>query len=121
MTEARSAPVGTMVPSRSALPDVLPTERLNVRGVLVRPWREELRHIPTARNVLTTLGAFAQSFGVVIAASVVNTWWAYLVAFVWMGRGHCVLNILAHEAAHRLLFPNRFANDSVGRMLGFPT
>ena len=54
-----------MVPSRSALPDVLPTERLNVRGVMVRPWRDELRRIPTARNVLTTLGAFAQTFGVV--------------------------------------------------------
>ena len=38
-----------------------------------------------------------------------------------MGRGHCLLNILAHEAAHRLLFPNRFANDFVGRwLLGFP-
>jgi fatty acid desaturase len=121
MTEVRSASIGTMVPTPSSLPDVLPTDRLNVRGVLVRPWRDELRRIPTARNVLTTLGAFVQSFGVVIAASVVDTWWAYLVAFVLMGRGHCLLNILAHEAAHRLLFPNRFANDAAGRMLGFPT
>jgi fatty acid desaturase len=116
-----TGPTRTMVPAASALPAVLPTERLNVRGVMLRPWRDELRRIPTLRNVLTLFGAFAQTFGVVIAASVVNTWWAYLAAFVWMGRGHCVLNILAHEAAHRLLFPNRFANDAAGRLLGFPT
>ncbi len=120
MTAAPTAP-RTMVPSDAALPEVLPTDRLNVRGVLVRPWRDELRRIPTVRNVVTTLGAFAQTFGVVTAAAVVNTWWAYLSAFVWMGRGHVLLNILAHEAAHRLLFPNRFANDTIGRMVGFST
>ena len=39
-----------------------------------------------------------------------------------MGRGHCLLNILGHEAAHRLLFPNRRANDFVGRwLLAYPT
>ena len=39
-----------------------------------------------------------------------------------MGRGHCLLNILGHEAAHRLLFPNRRANDLVGRwLLAYPT
>ena len=39
-----------------------------------------------------------------------------------MGRGHALLNILGHEAAHRLLFPNRVANDFVGRwLLGYPT
>jgi len=39
-----------------------------------------------------------------------------------MGRGHCLLNILGHEAAHRLLFPNRRANDAVGRwLLAYPT
>jgi fatty acid desaturase len=116
-----TGPTGTMVPAEPALPEVLPTERLNARGVLLRPWRDGLRRIPTLRNALTLLGAFVQTFGVVIAASVVNTWWAYLAAFVWMGRGHCLLNILAHEAAHRLLFPNRFANDAAGRLLGFPT
>lgn len=121
MTTAGTALSRTMVPPDEALRKVLPTDRLNVRGVLMRPWRDELRRIPTIRNVVTTLFALAQTFGVVIAAAVINTWWAYLAAFVWMGRGHVLLNILAHEAAHRLLFPNRFANDMVGRMVGFPT
>ena len=63
-----------------------------------------------------------QTFGVVIAAAVVGTWWSYLLAFLLMGRGHCLLNILGHEAAHRLLFPNRRVNDFVGRwLLAYPT
>ena len=66
--------------------------------------------------------AVVQTYGVVVAAAVVDTWWAWLAAFVWMGRGHALLNILGHEAAHRLLFPNRLANDGVGRwILGYPT
>jgi fatty acid desaturase len=112
----------TMVPSSDLLPDVLPTERLNARAMPVRPLRDELRRIPTGRNVSTVLMALAQTFGVVIAAAVVDTWWAWVAAFVLMGRGHCLLNILGHEAAHRLLLPNRRVNDFVGRwLLAYPT
>ena len=112
----------TMVPADDLLPDVLPTTRLNVRAMPVRPLRDGLRRIPTARNVLTVVAALAQTFGVVIAAIVIDRWWAWLAAFVLMGRGHCLLNILAHEAAHRLLFPNRRVNDFLGRwLLGYPT
>ena len=112
----------TMVPPDAQLPDVLPTERLNVRAMPTRPLRDELRRIPTARNVVTVVMALVQTFGVVIAAAVIDRWWAWLAAFVLMGRGHCLLNILGHEAAHRLLFPNRRANDLVGRwLLAYPT
>jgi len=111
-----------MVPPSTVLPDVLPTDRLNARAMPVRPIRDGLRRIPTARNVLTVIGAVAQTFGVVAAAVVVDTWWAWVGAFLLMGRGHCLLNILAHEAAHRLLLPNRMANDAVGRwVLGYPS
>jgi fatty acid desaturase len=112
----------TMVPPEDHLPEVLPTERLNVRAMPVRSLRDELRRIPTARNVVTVVMAVVQTFGVVIAAAVVDTWWAYVVAFLLMGRGHALLNILGHEAAHRLLFPNRRVNDLVGRwLLSYPT
>lgn len=112
----------SMVPPESALPDVLPTDRLTVKGVMARPWRDELRHIPDWRNAVTVAAAVAQTFGVVIAAAVLDTWWSWLLAFVLMGRGHALLNILAHEAAHRLLFSNRRLNDTVGRwVLGYPT
>jgi fatty acid desaturase len=111
-----------MVPPAEYLPDVLPNERLNERAKPTRELRDDLRRIPNARNVLAVVSTLAQSFGVVIAAGVINTWWSYLVAFVLMTRGHVCLNILAHEAAHRLLFSNRRANDWVGRFLmGYPS
>ena len=112
----------TMVPSADALPDVLPTDRLNERGKPLPPLRNELRRISNPRNVVAVTSTLLQSFGVVIAAAWINTWWSYLLAFVLMVRGHVCLNILAHEAAHRLLFTNRRANDTVGRWaLAYPT
>ena len=113
---------GTMVPAPAVLSDVLPTDRLNERAKPRRPLRDDLRHFSNARNLLTVVGALVQSFGVVIAAAVINTWWSYVLAFVLMARGHVCLNILAHEAAHRLLFTDRRLNDAVGRwLLGYPT
>jgi fatty acid desaturase len=112
----------TLVPAQADLPDVLPTDRLNSRGMATPEWRDELRRIPNVRNAFTVVGALLQSFGVVIVAAWINTWWSYLVAFVLMTRGHVCLNILAHEAAHRLLFTNRKLNDNVGRwLLAYPT
>jgi len=120
----RSVPLvtGSMVPDPSALADVLPTDRLNERAKPTRPLRDELRHFSNTRNAITVIGALLQSFGVVVAAAWINTWWSYLLAFVLMARGHVCLNILAHEAAHRLLFTNRRMNDGVGRwLLAYPT
>ncbi len=112
----------SLVPGSELLPDVLPTERLNDRAKPVRAIRDELRKISNTRSALTVIGAVLQSFGVVIAAGVINTWWAYVLAFFLMARGHVCLNILGHEAAHRLLFTNRRVNDFVGRfVLGYPT
>ncbi len=114
--------VATLVPSEAALPDVLPTDRLNGRGVATRDLRNQLRRISNVGNVFTVLGALIASFGVIIAAGVINTWWAYLAAFVLMARGHVGLNILGHEAAHRLLFSKQWANDFVGRwVLAYPS
>ena len=118
----QTSPAHTMAPAAKDLPDVLPTDRLNERGMATPAWRDELRKIPNVRNGFTVVGALAQSFGVVIAAAWINTWWSYLIAFVLMTRGHVCLNILAHEAAHRLLFTNRRLNDNVGRwLLAYPT
>ena len=111
-----------LVPPADVLHDVLPNDRFTARGVATRPWRDELRDIADVRNVVTVIGALLQSFGVVIVAAVIDTWWAYLLAFVLMARGHVCLNILAHESAHRLLFSKRWANDHIGRwLLGYPT
>ena len=80
-----------MVPAPADLPDVLPTDRLNIRGMATPAWRDELRRIPNVRNGFTVVGALLQSFGVVIAAAWINTWWSYLLAFVLMTpRATCV-------------------------------
>ena len=59
---------------------------------------------------------------VVIALAV---WWGnpvgYVLAFLLMGRTQAQFASLMHEAAHRLLFANRRANDFVGRwIVGYP-
>jgi fatty acid desaturase len=113
--------VATMVPPARVLPDVLPTERLTASGRPVPRLRSELRRIPGGRNAVTVIGAWAQSFGVVALAAYIDRWWAYAVAFLLMGRAFALLNILGHEAAHRLLFARRRINDFVGRwLLSYP-
>ncbi|WP_040494175.1 fatty acid desaturase family protein [Ilumatobacter nonamiensis] len=111
-----------LVPTDGELPEVLPTERLNERGMARNPLRADLRRIDDLRNIGTVIGALVLSVGVAVAAGWINTWWSYVLAFFLLGGGHARLNILGHEAAHRLLFSNRRANDWVGRwLLAYPT
>ncbi|HET9691101.1 MAG TPA: fatty acid desaturase [Acidimicrobiales bacterium] len=110
-----------LVPRPDRLPDVLPTDRLGPGGKALPPLRDDLRRIPDARNAATVAGAWVQTFGVIAAAVAIDRWWAYAAAFLLMGRGFALLNILGHEAAHRLLFTRRGLNDSVGRWgLAYP-
>jgi fatty acid desaturase len=52
----------------------------------------------------------------------IDRWWAYLAAFVLMGPMYARFAILMHEAAHKLLFTNKRANDWVGTwLLAYPT
>ncbi len=117
-----------MVPPAAALPDVLPTDRLTVTGMPVPELRGELRRIPTLRNVANVASVWVQSVGLLAVAcwvtvrvplAVALLVWA--VTFVLMGRAFALFSILAHEAAHRLLFPRRRWNDLVGRwLLAYP-
>lgn len=107
---------------------MLPTPRLNTRGMPVGELRDGLRRIPQARNVANVVSVWVQSFGLVAAAcwltvrvpaAVAVAVWA--AAFVLMGRAFALHSILAHEAAHRLLFRRRRLNDTVGRWaLAYP-
>src|SRR6266850_6160198 len=87
-------PRHTMLPPPEVLPAVLPTDRLGAKGVARTDLRARYRRVPNARNAMTVVAALLQTVGVVVAAGVIHTWWAYLAAFVVMGRGHCQLNIL---------------------------
>jgi fatty acid desaturase len=117
-----------MVPPGDALPDVLPTERIGPTG-MPRPFlREHLRRIPNGRNVANVISVWLQTVGLLAVVCWVTpslplglalVVWA--ATFVLMGRGFALLSILAHEAAHRLLFSKRWANDLVGKwLLAYP-
>ena len=113
--------VATMVPPSSTLPSVLPTDRLTEAARPVPELRASLRVIPGGRNSLTVAGAWLQSFGVMAAAVAIDRWWSYVIAFFLLGRAFALLNILGHEAAHRLLFNHKRVNDFVGRwLLAYP-
>jgi fatty acid desaturase len=112
----------TMVPPTDRLPDVLPSERLTGTGMPVPAVRAELRRISSIRKVGSVALCWAQGIGVVVAAAWIAHPAAYLAAIVVQGTSHARFAILGHEAAHKLLFTNKRANDVVGRwLLAYPT
>ncbi len=111
----------TMLPPAELLPDVLPTDRLLKTGKPVPEVREALRRIPNALNAWSVLFCWAQIIGVNYLAVRLNHPIMWVVAFLLAGRQFALLNILGHEAAHRLLFSKKSVNDFVGRwIVGYP-
>src|SRR4051812_11147487 len=108
------------------LPD--PALLTEARGESLRPdgrpapaMRERLRRIPSWRNTITVASVYAQTILIAVVAVRLNNPFAWVAAFLLMGRAHAQFAALMHEAAHRLLFRNRKVNDWVGRwLLGFP-
>lgn len=110
-----------MVPRPELLPDVLPTDRLTATAMPVPELRAELRHIADLRNVGSVALTWAQALGTIAAAVWIDHPLAYVAAFVLMGPAFARFAIIAHEAAHKLLFTNKRWNDFVGRwMLAYP-
>ena len=71
--------------------------------------------------MLNVIGVWLQTLGVIVAAAWIGHPLAYVAAFLLMARGFALINILGHEAAHRLLFSKRWANDFVGKwLLAYP-
>ncbi len=114
-----SSPV---VADPAARPDVLPTDRLLVNGMLRPEMRSNLRKIANGRNALSVFSLWACFAALVTATVVVDTWWVVFIAFVLMGPLYSRFLILMHEAAHKLLFSNKRWNDWVGTwLLAYPT
>ena len=110
-----------MVPTADRLPDVLPSDRLLESGKAVPPLRHDLRRIDDVRNVGSVVLCWAQPAVIIGAAVWIAHPLAYLAAVIAMGTSHARLAILGHEAAHKLLFTNKRANDVVGRwLLAYP-
>jgi fatty acid desaturase len=114
-------PLGGMQPPAALLGTPHATELVRADGRPLPSFREELRRIPSWRNALAVLWVWIQTVGILALA----VWWGhpvgYVLAFLLMGRAVAQFAALMHEAAHRLLFANRRANDLVGRWLvGYP-
>jgi len=105
---------GSMMLDAARLPDVLPSERLLTNGLAKPEVRAELRRIADVRNALTVVLLWTM----VVADVGVAVWWGhplgYAAAFVLMVPLYVRFAILMHEAAHKLLFTNKRANDFVG-------
>ena len=110
-----------MLPPPELLPDVLPTDRLTKTGKPAPVVREALRKIPNAANAMSVVLCWVQIIGVDYVAVRLNNPIMWVVAFLLAGRQFALLNILGHEAAHRLLFSKKSVNDRVGRwIVGYP-
>jgi fatty acid desaturase len=82
-------------------------------------FREQLRRIPSWRNAASVAGLYVQTAALIWVT--VEYVWLVPVTFLLMGRTFAQFASLMHEAAHRLLFADKRANDWVGRwLLGFP-
>ena len=111
----------TMLPPPELLPDVLPTDRLTKTGKPAPAVREELRRIPNLANAWSVVFCWVQIIGVDYLAVRLNHPVTWVIAFLLAGRQFALLNILGHEAAHRLLFSKKSINDRVGRwIVGYP-
>jgi fatty acid desaturase len=119
-TAPRSA-TPTMVPAADRLPQALPTERLTASGMPVPALRADLRRIDDRRNAGSVLLTGGQAVATIGVAAWLAHPLAYLAAVVLMGPAFARFAILGHEAAHKLLFTNKRANDLVGRwLLSYP-
>lgn len=111
-----------MIPDQTLLTPPMPGHLVRDDGRPDAALRDDLRHIASVCNVWSVAWLWVQTIGVVVLAA----WWGrpvgWVAAFFLFGRAHAQFAALMHEAAHRLLFRNRKANDWTGRwLLGFPT
>jgi fatty acid desaturase len=114
------ARLGGMVPAADVFLPGRVTSWVQADGRLQPDVRAELRRIPSWRNLVSVVSVHAQTIGL-IAFAVWAGPWSWLPVFVLMGRAHAQFASLMHEAAHRLLFRHRGANDLVGRwLIGYP-
>ena len=82
--------------------------------------RAELRQIPNLHNLANVVFTLVAPWSLIIGAAWIDAWWAVVVAFPFVGALQLRHFILHHEAAHRLLFSNRRANDLIGiNLLGW--
>ncbi len=120
MATTGGARLGGMVPTADVFAPSRVTSWVQADGRLQPDVRAELRRVPSWRNAVSVGSVYAQTVGLVAFAVWAGPW-SWAPVFVLMGRAHAQFASLMHEAAHRLLFRNKRANDLVGRwLIGYP-
>ncbi|MFM1753020.1 MAG: hypothetical protein RL119_1982 [Actinomycetota bacterium] len=115
-----SPSLGGMVPRADVFAPGQRTELVLEDGRPTPGTREQLRRIPTIRNLGSVASTYVQT-GLWIYIAVRFGPWTWLPVFILMGRAHAQFASLMHEAAHRLLCSNKEVNDFFGRwIIGYP-
>ena len=109
--------LGGMAPTLDSLPHVAQNDNIATDGRAFPNVRTDLRRIPSLRNTWSVIWLYGQNILVLAAAAHFNHPLSWVLAFILMGRAHAQFASLMHEAAHRLLFTNKKANDWVGNWL----
>lgn len=113
--------LGGMAPAASSLPTVRDNPWVGTDGRALPEARADLRRIPSLRNAWSVAWLYGQTILILAAATWMDHLIAWMAVFLLMGRTHAQFASLMHEAAHRLLFAHKGANDLVGNwVLGYP-
>ncbi len=115
--EAVARFTGGLTPRAAAVPEFTGSDRLRPDGRPRPEFRAELRKIPNGINAFHTVFNLALPFLYCWAAVAIDHPIGWVVAFLAMGVYFQRILTLHHEAAHRLLFSKRVANDWVGEKL----
>lgn len=92
--------------------------RDDVRKKLLPEVLAPLTQLNATRSILSVLHTFGL-IALVIGIAVMNwLWWIVPIAILFIAPLQHALFILAHEAAHYRLHPNRKINDLLGRIIG---
>lgn len=105
---------GGLAPRPETVPPFEGSDRLRPDGRPRPEFRAELRKIPDLRNAALVAVVLAYPFMVIGAAVHIDHPAGWVAAFFVMGAYFQRALTLFHEAAHRLLFSNRRANDWIG-------
>ena len=78
---------------------------------------KHLGRLSPLRSAVELLSTWLQIAAIIGAYAMLQTWWAFVAAFVLVGTRQYGLLILLHDAFHTLLHPRRSINDMVGLWL----